>query len=162
MPTQRESGQGPLPLICGAARSLPPTLVLDALTAAPLGDDETDVMTDLRCEVEEDHPGLHAAAVRLLDSLPPETVWTQWTDWRDPVSVLVLRDCADGDGRPSSGDDWCTLFAGHPGTCSFELTDPEHEEFLAANPAYRYLFEREGLRGESADPGPYPEGSPAD
>ncbi|MCX4661115.1 hypothetical protein [Streptomyces uncialis] len=119
-------------------------------------------MTDLRCEIEEDHPGLHAAAVRLLDNCPPETVWTQWADWRDPQTVLVMRDCADGDGRLPGNDDWCTLFAGHPGTCSFDLVDPEHEEFLAANPAYRHLFERERPQGAVTDLRPRPEDSPAD
>ncbi|MYY10117.1 hypothetical protein GT204_14690 [Streptomyces sp. SID4919] len=127
-----------------------------------MGDDETDVMTDLRCEIEEDHPGLHAAAVRLLDSSPPETVWTQWADWRDPATVLVLRDCAEGGGKPVGYDDWCTLFTGHPGTCSFELTDPEHEEFLANNPAYRHLFERERPSGSVVDLDARPEDSPAD
>lgn len=151
VPTRRESGQGQRPSICGAARSLPPALVLDALTAAPLGDDETDVVTDLRCEIEEDHPGLHAAAVRLLDSSPPESVWTQWADWRDPRTVLVLRDCAEGNGKPVGRDDWCTLFTGHPGACSCGLLDPEHEKFLAAHPAYRHLFERDGPEGFLAD-----------
>ncbi|MEU0689399.1 hypothetical protein [Streptomyces uncialis] len=120
-------------------------------------------MTELRCEMEEEHAGLHVAAVRLLDNSPPETVWTQWADWRDPQTVLVLRDCADGDGRPSSGDDdWCTLFADHPGNCSFDLVDPEHEEFLAANPAYRHLFERGRPSGSAADLDARPKDSPTD
>ncbi|MFD4832671.1 hypothetical protein ACFWPV_22845 [Streptomyces uncialis] len=118
--------------------------------------------TDLHCEIEEDHVGLHAAAVRLLNNSPPRTVWTQWVDWRDPEVVVVLPDCPEVDGGPPGKDDRCTLFAGHPGTCSFDLVDPEHEEFLAANPAYRHLFERERPQGAVTDLRPRPEDSPAD
>ncbi|MFD8935400.1 hypothetical protein ACFV0R_09095 [Streptomyces sp. NPDC059578] len=145
-----KGGPGARPPLCGVVQTLPPTLVLDALTAAPFGDGEIDVMTDLRCELEADHRGHHADAVRLLDGSPPETLWTQWTDWRVPVKVLVLRDCARVGGEdPRGGDDACTLFADHPGTCSFDLFDPEHERFLAAHPAYRYLFAREGKPDEA-------------
>ncbi|MFE9659643.1 hypothetical protein [Streptomyces sp. NPDC005955] len=128
------------PLMCGAIQSLPPTLVLDALTAASVDDESIDVMTDLRCEVEKDHPGLHAAVVRLLYGSRPETVWTQWVDWRAPAGVLVLGDCPGERRVPSGRDDWCGLFVDHPGRCSFDLVDPEHEAFMAANPAYRRLF----------------------
>lgn len=145
---------GSPPSVCGAVRSLPAVLVLDALTAAPLGDDEADVLTELRCEIEEDHHGLHAAAVRLLGDCPPETVWTQWADWRDPEAVLVLRDCSQGDGPPGE-DDWCTLFVGHPGACSYRLADPEHEEFLAANPTYRHLYEGGGVLVEPTEWNPH-------
>ncbi|MFD5557030.1 hypothetical protein ACFWIA_24720 [Streptomyces sp. NPDC127068] len=141
------------PLICGAVQSLPPTLVLDALTAASVGDEPVDVMTDLRCEVEKDHPALHAGVVRLLYGSRPETVWTQWVDWRAPARVLVLGDCPGERRVPSGRDDWCGLFVDHPGRCSFDLVDPEHEAFMAANPAYRRLFAG-GAAGGSHPEGP--------
>lgn len=143
MSTQQENGDTARPAVCGAVQVLPPTLVLDALTASlPEDDREVDVMTDLRCEIGTGHPGRHCGAVRLLDVSPPGTVWTQWADWSDPDTVLVLPDCLKGNGEPPGLDDACTLFMGHPGMCSFDLFDPDHEAFLEANPAFRYLFER--------------------
>ncbi|MFD5552739.1 hypothetical protein ACFWIA_02735 [Streptomyces sp. NPDC127068] len=107
-----------------------------------------EVMTHPRCELEDDHRGLHAAAVRFLDMEPPKTVWAQWADGRDPESVVVLRDCARGNGAPPGADDRCTLYVDHPGTCSFDLLDPEHEHLMATNGAYRRMFER----GRVSDP----------
>lgn len=122
---------------------LPPTLVLDTLTVAPPEEDrDADVNTELRCEIGTGHPGRHADAVRLLYHSSPSTVWAQWSDGGAPQSVIILPDCLEHNGEPPGKDDACCLFVGHPGACSFDLFDPEHEAFLSANPAYWYLYRR--------------------
>ncbi|MFI1017911.1 hypothetical protein [Streptomyces sp. NPDC020965] len=126
--------------LCGVTQVLPPALVLDALTAAPVDGGDIDVMTGLRCELQQHHTGPHFAIVRLLYAFRPDAVWTRWTDGHDPETVLVLPDCPRDTGTPPDPDDHCTLFLHHPGRCSFTLTDPERQRLLHDHPHQQRLF----------------------
>ncbi|MFI1015495.1 hypothetical protein [Streptomyces sp. NPDC020965] len=108
--------------ICGAFATVPSSLFADMLAIG--NGDFRDMVRHLRCRLEAHPPGFHFDLVWQLDDARQGEMWAIWSDGRDAEAVFIRPDCP-------GGTDACTLFAQHPGRCSFDFSDPVAEVLLA-------------------------------
>ncbi|MGW1977454.1 hypothetical protein [Streptomyces sp. NPDC001889] len=119
--------------ICGATITLPLRLLVLALDITPAEQGHPlEVVTRLRCGLEEHPDGPHFDLVRELDDASRGEVWTWWDEGRSPEAVGLLPDCPADNGEAAGANDACALFDGHFGAHSFAFVDPEYEAVLAS------------------------------
>ncbi|MEU9603218.1 hypothetical protein [Streptomyces sp. NPDC048057] len=125
--------------VCAALATLPLQLIV--LTQDLWPDPPAhpiQIVTGLRCALEEHDTGPHFDLVRELDDRSDgdddraSGIWARWKSGIEPSCVTILQDCSIHNGKPGGANDACTLFAGHLGGHSHEFTDPEYEAALAS------------------------------
>ena len=77
-----------------------------------------EVPTSVRCSLEFDHPGPHAA---LGQAVGDTELWVRWT--LRASEIVRLPNCPEHDTTPSQEP--CFLFDKHPGKHTFERAFPE-------------------------------------
>ncbi|MEU5977156.1 hypothetical protein [Streptomyces sp. NPDC047315] len=134
--------------VCAALATLPLQLIV--LTQDLWPDPPAhpiQIVTGLRCALEEHDTGSHFDLVRELDDGEGSGIWARWKSGIEPSAVTIQQDCPIHNGKPGAANDACTLFAGHSGGHSHEFTDPEYEAALASPEFVRMSAEFEGPAG---------------
>ncbi|WP_329176318.1 hypothetical protein [Streptomyces sp. NBC_01477] len=104
--------------VCGALTDLPAALQDAARTQAE-GAEPGDVESKLRCVLQAHVAGDHQALVRELADSKDSSLWTAWSDGQDPDELSVRSDCP-----ARRADEACCSFAHHPGSHTYDVTDP--------------------------------------
>jgi hypothetical protein len=106
--------------VCGALANLPAALQGAACAQASAeGADPGDVESTLRCVLQSHVASDHQALVRELADSKDGSLWTAWSEGQDPAELSVRSGCA-----ARRADEACCSFADHPGSHTYELTDP--------------------------------------
>jgi hypothetical protein len=106
--------------VCGDLTNLPATLQDAARAKASAeGADPDDVESKLHCVLQSHVGGDHQALVHELANSKDGSLWTAWSDGQHPAELSVRSDCA-----ARRADDACCSFAHHPGSHTYDLTDP--------------------------------------
>ncbi|MGW6455946.1 hypothetical protein ACWF94_08455 [Streptomyces sp. NPDC055078] len=137
--------------VCAVTATLPLRLLALVLEIAP-GErpHPLEVVTGLRCAMEEHADGPHFDLVHELKDAGRGEVWVRWESGCEPECVAVLPDCPADNGKPDGENDACTLFSEHPGGHSFAFCDPEYDAILASPEYDRLRAEIDAhLRGTS-------------
>ncbi|MFH8614200.1 hypothetical protein ACH4E8_03865 [Streptomyces sp. NPDC017979] len=128
--------------VCAALATLPLQLIV--LTQDLWPDPPAhpiQIVTGLRCALEEHDDGPHFDLVRELDDHDGDGsggIWAHWENGIEPSCVKIRQDCSMDNGEPGAANDACTLFAEHPGGHSHEFSDPEYEAVLT-DPEFVHL-----------------------
>lgn len=106
--------------VCGALANLSGALQ-DAARAEVSAEDADpgDVESKLRCILQAHVAGDHQALVRELAGAKNGALWTAWSDGQDPAELTVRSDCP-----VRRAEEACCSFAHHPGSHSYDVTDP--------------------------------------
>lgn len=109
----------PLP-VCGALAKLPAALY-DAARAEASAErtDPDDVELALCCVLQAHVAGAHQALVRELADSKDDSLWTAWCDGQDPAELSARSDCP-----ARKADEGCCSFEHHPGSHTYDLSDP--------------------------------------
>jgi hypothetical protein len=106
--------------VCGALANLPAALQGAARAQASAeGVDPDDVESKVRCVLQAHVAGDHQALVRELADSNDGSLWAAWSGGQDPAELSVRSDCP-----ARRADEACCSFAHHPGSHTYDVTDP--------------------------------------